>query len=171
MSDTIWAAIVSGVLGVSGAILGTIIGGRMNRKTSFKAITASNQNAVNIMQKQEFNRATAKLRSVFAPAQSKIITEFYTDGRKLRDFFYEKLGVHAAAMEEFRPFASDGDSYQRAWDEYQKTINHKRDTDNEEHTWTSNVMETEEGIRLPSFTGVILQKIENILHFADLYKE
>ncbi len=166
MGDPVWAAIISGALGVGGAILGTVLGGKMSRRTSVEAIAASNENAIAIMKDQEFIVASARLRAAFAPAQSKIIIEFYADGRKLRDFFYEELGVHAAAVEMFRPFASDGVAYQKAWDEYQKTINHERGTSNEEWPWTSNVFETEEGIIPPNFTGAILDKIEKIFHFA-----
>jgi len=166
MSEAIWVAIISGFLGVGGAVAGAVIGSKISRKSSFDAVESSNKNAVAIMKDQEFIVASARLRAAFAPAQSKMITDFYSAGRKLRDFFYEELGVHAAAVEMFRPFASDGASYQKAWDEYQKTINHERGTNNEEWPWTSNVFETGEGIHPPNFTGVINEKIKSILHFA-----
>lgn len=119
---------------------------------------------------QSFDAAGAKLRAAFAPAQSKITTEFYADGRKLREFFYEALPVHAAAIEEFRPFAGDGVAYQKAWKEYQKTINHKRGTGNDEWAWVSDVFETEAGPIPPGFKERIINTIDNILHFASPVK-
>jgi len=158
--------LTGGLFGIAGTLIGVYWGNIKSRQTSLESISASNKNAIDIMRRENFNTAAAKLRAAFAPAQSKIITEFYADGRKLRDFFYEEISIHAAAIEEFRPFVSDNIAYQKAWDDYQKTINHERGTNNEEYLWTSNVFETEEGIIPPNFTGAIIDKIEKILHIA-----
>ena len=120
---------------------------------------------------QRFNAAASKIRAAFAPAQAKIRTSGYANGIELRNFFYDEIMAHAAAVEEFRPFASDSHAYQEAWDIYQQTINHSRHTNNGEYLWQSNILETEEGVSRPDFTEIIIQKIDNILHFANPMNE
>jgi hypothetical protein len=161
-NSTIQAALI----GVAGTLGGVLVGSILARKSSQEAIDASNKNAVDIMQKEEFNRAAAKLRSAFAPAQAKMRLKRYSSGIELRDFFYDDISIHASAFEEFRPFIGDSHAYEKAWDEYEKTINYERYTNNEEYLWTSDVLETEEGIS--RFSEAITQKIDVILHFAPI---
>ena len=52
-------------IGFVTTILGAIVGYFLSRKISREAIEASNTNAINIMRRQEFNNASARLRDAF----------------------------------------------------------------------------------------------------------
>jgi len=62
---------------------------------------------------------------------------------------------HASAVEEFRPFVSDGAAYQKAWEEYRMTVRQ----DN------GDIDTAESGISASSWSTVEL-KIQIILSFA-----
>lgn len=109
----------------------------------------------------EFNRAASKLRSAFAAAQAKIRRRAHENGRELRNFLNDQILIHASAIEEFRPFVSDGIAYDKAWSEYQKTVYyHAKDEDS---MWVSDVIPE---VGFPKLSTTILEKIDDILQFA-----
>lgn len=166
MSDTILAAVISGALGIGGTILGVFIGGRMNGKTSEAAISASNKNAINIMRMEAFNFAAAKLRAAFAPAQVKLSLPRELGNVEARKYFGETFLVHAAAIEEFRPFVSDSVSYQKACDEYRNALFSDDALGDAKLRWDSGMMINEHGDNTLDFLNVIDERIKAILNHA-----
>lgn len=107
--------------------------------------------------------AAAKLRASFAPAQAKLFRSKSVGERDLREFFDTVFLDHAAAFEEFRPFVSDGLTYQNAWDEYQKTIYTNDALGDANLRWMSGMMVNENGDNTLDFLDVIDQRIKTIL--------
>lgn len=112
MCETIIVPIVSGIFGIGGTILGVFIGNRMSRKTSSDAIIASNRNAIDIINRQEFNRSAAEFRESFAEAQ-RLLAKHYTyevaiDKNKpsVFEILDEHFISHERAMRRFRPHLS-----------------------------------------------------------------
>lgn len=113
----------------------------------------------------EFNRAASSFRSAFAPAQGKIYIAIRNGDTNIFNFFDSEFLVHAAAVEKFRPFASDGRYYQEAWDDYRKTIYDDQFLTSKER-WTSNITADDTGEYETVFLEIINDKINNLLHFA-----
>lgn len=166
MSETILAAIISGLLGVGGAVGGVIPGNRLSKNASAKAISISNSNAISIMRKQEFNRASARLRAAFAPAKAHIRFPQSLGNEEARSFFEKAFVHHAVAIEEFRPFAKDSVAYQNAWNEYQATINGDDAMGDADLKWSSGFITHDEKTGNLDFLPYIESKIDNILHFS-----
>ena len=126
MCETIWAAIIAGSLGVGGTILGAIVANRMSREASFDAIEASNRNAINIINRQEFNQAAAEFRDTFAEAQ-RLLAKHYTyevavDNEKPSVFeILDKFFIdHERAMRRFRHYLDRNiiPGFDKAWKTY-----------------------------------------------------
>ena len=73
MDNTIIASLIC----VIGTLLGVLAGSVIGRKSSKDAIAASNKNAINIINRQEFNRAAAEFYDAFAEAQ-RLLAKHYT---------------------------------------------------------------------------------------------
>lgn len=126
MGETTFAAIIGGIAGgATGgifAIIGAYWGSIKAKIISLEAINASNKNAIDIMQRQEFNAAASKLRAAFAVTKTKLYLAGKSGDVNLREFFDNELPGHVAAIEKFRPFAGDRNAYQEALENYRKTI-------------------------------------------------
>jgi len=139
-AGTIFSAIVGGVIGFCSAVY------------------VSNRNARSV--------AAAKLRTAFAPAQVKLSLPRSIGNTEARQYFDEAFFVHAAAIEEFRPFASDSVAYQKAWDDYRKTLHDNDALGDANLRWDSGMMVNEDGDKPLDFIAVIEQKIKTILSYA-----
>lgn len=103
-------ALIGGGFTVVGALIGAVVAYWLTAKLEvFK----------------ERRAACASLRAAFAPAIAQIYLARHHGthdtpivGKILKDL----LVSHAAAVEEFRPFVSDGTAYQDAWEEYRKAV-------------------------------------------------
>jgi hypothetical protein len=103
-------ALIGGGFTILGALIGALVGYWLARLLANRyAIIA----------------AKSKLRSAFSGAQAIItVARLHAEGDHRRpsvsDFVREAFVVHAAAIEEFRPFvcAKDREAYQKAWQEY-----------------------------------------------------
>lgn len=120
MDSTIIAALIA----VVGALAGAWAGAAISRNASARATESANKNAINIMREEEHNRAAAKLRAAFAPAQARISLIDPDRGHPVCNILRELIPSHAAAIEEFRPFVPESDriKYQEAWEDYYETI-------------------------------------------------
>ena len=89
---------------------------------------------VELEESKERRAACAKLRSAFAPALASIYLGRHHgdhDRPVVGNVLKDSLLAHASAVEEFRPFAKNGETYQESWEEYRKTVredNFKIDT-------------------------------------------
>ena len=166
MSEAIWVAIISGFFGIVGAVAGAVIGSKISRKSSLDAVESSNKNAVDIMKGQEFIVASAKLRATFAPAQVKLSFPRELGNIELRKFFDDAFLLHASAIEEFRPFASDGVAYQKAYDEYREALFEDDALGDANLRWSSNMVITDGIENHQNFIDYLKGKVENVLHFA-----
>lgn len=110
--------------------------------------------------------AVAKFRSSFAPALAKLFRSKRIGEHDLREFFDAVFLDHAAAVEEFRPFVSDGTAYQEAWEDYQKTIYANDALGDAKLRWMSGMMVNEHGDEPLAFLDVIDQRIKTILSHA-----
>lgn len=162
MGDTIIGALI----GVSGTIVGVLIAGPVTYFFSIKLIVHSHRNTVEAIRITEFSRASAKLRSVFAPAQVKLSLPRELGNIEVRKFFDEAFFLHAAAIEEFRPFASNGTAYQKEYEEYKKALHEDDALGDADLRWNSGMVLSKDGKETIDFLYFISEKIENILHFA-----
>ena len=123
-------ALIAGGFGIVGALLGALLSYRC-------AIKLANINAANAARQAETNAlrdARAMFRAAFAPALAEIYLARHHgthDTPIVGDILKKSLLTHASAIEEFRPFVSNGTAYQEAWENYRKTVrqdNHDIDT-------------------------------------------
>jgi hypothetical protein len=165
MTDTIIGAFI----GVGGAIIGAILAGPVTYFFSRKLIDKSHRNSLDIIKVSEFNSAAAKFRATFAPTQVKLSIRRELGNIGLRKFFDEEFALHATAIEEFRPFASDAYAYQKAYDEYKKALYDDDALGDANLRWNSNILISDDGDKHKDFIEHIKSKIEDVLYFAALY--
>ncbi len=151
--------IITSLIGIIAALLGAWAGSAISRRS-----------ANDILRKQEFNQAAAKFRAAFAPAQVEISRRRELGNVKLREFFSKAFLAHAVAIEEFRPFASDASAYQKACEEYKKTLFDDDDLGDANLRWSSNMLFTAGIESHQDFVIYLLRKIEDILYFASPMK-
>ena len=151
------------IIGVSGTVIGGILG-------YFIRIFIENRLAIDRMRENiritEFNKASAKLRAAFAPAQVQIRQPRIIGNSEARVFFENAITAHAIAVEEFRPFACGNSSYQKAWDEYEKTVCGYDDMGDAEFKWQTGMVTYAGDKENRDIFKEINEKIEKILHFA-----
>ena len=120
--------IIAALIAVAGTLLGVWLGGILSRESSLKAVIASNKNAIDLMKRQEFNKAVASFRSAFAPALAFIyLTKKHGSTHEVPDvdkFLKDALLQHAAALEVFRIFIPESKrtAYQEAWEKYRYEV-------------------------------------------------
>lgn len=163
MTDTVIGAFI----GVGGAIIGVLLAGPVTYYFSRILINESHKKSIEIIKITEFTLAAAKLRAAFAPAQVQISMRSKIGNIGLRKIFDDYFPAHAAAIEEFRPFASDAVSYQKAYEEYRKALYEDDQVLSENLRWDSNVYIPEEGGEPQDFISHISEKINKILRFAN----
>jgi hypothetical protein len=110
--SAIIGGITGGLFGIGGVVYGVHIGSRKAKETSLEAIKASNENAIAIINRQEFNRSTAEFRESFAEAQ-RLLAKHYTyevaiDKNKpsVCEILDKHFISHERAMRRFRPYLS-----------------------------------------------------------------
>ena len=114
-------ALIAGGFGIVGALLGALLSYRF-------AIKLANINAANAAKQADTNAirdARAKFRAAFAPSLAAIYLARHHgthDTPIVGDILKKSLLSHASAIEEFRPFVSDGAAYQETWEQYRKTV-------------------------------------------------
>jgi len=139
------------------AILGALVGAWITYRFSLGLIFK--QNSIN---------AAAKFRSFFAPTLAMIYLARHhgTHDRPDDDkFIKDNLILHAAAVEEFRPFVPAGkrSEYQQAWEEYRQAAR--------EDIYMRAAAEwatAEKENREIAYGEIIEQRIHNILEFAEI---
>lgn len=101
--------IVAALIGVIGGLFGVWIGGLVSRKSSREATEVSNKNAINIINRQEFNRAAAEFRAAFIEVQ-RLLAKHYTyevaiDKEKpsVFEILDERFVDHERSVIRFRP--------------------------------------------------------------------
>lgn len=163
-------ATIGALIGVGGAIVGVIIAGPVTYYFSRLLINESHKKSIEIIKISDFISASAKLRAAFAPAKVKISGRRELGNTRLREFFNEAFNLHATAIEEFRPFASDADAYQKAYDEYRKALFEDDELADANHRWSSNTVKSDDVKGYNDFIAHISLKIEHILLFSNLNK-
>ena len=149
---------------IASSFLMVLVGSIISRKSSRDAIAASNKNAIDLLRRQEFNVAAAKLRAAYAPTQARLHLSRMADEHQIGEYFDTAIPVHAAAVEEFRPFASDSHTYQQAWDNYRKAIYDDDEFADAELRWWSG--KTIKDGEMVNFLLLIEKRIKDVLHFA-----
>lgn len=103
-------AIIGGGFTVVGALIGAIVAYWLTAKLEvFK----------------EHRAARTKFRAAFAPAIAQIYLARHHgthDTPIVGNILKDALVSHATAVEEFRPFVCNGVAYQKAWEQYRKTV-------------------------------------------------
>ena len=131
----------------------TIIGGLIGY---FSAILVSKRNAR--------VAAVAKFRAAFAPAVARIGFAGDDDASDLKAFFKSEILVHAAAIEEFRPFVSESTSYSKTYSEYCEVLkNFHGDLD--EVAWLIKISHNYGG-NIKSFYSDLLSKTKKVMDLA-----
>ena len=148
---SIVSAIVGGFIGIGGTFLG------------YKLARNANLELIKITESSE---ASAKLRAVFAPAKAHLKFPQSLGNTEAKDFFESAFTNHAIAIEEFRPFAKDNATYQKAWDDYQNTVYGDDALGDAQLKWDSGMITSKDGKENLDFLKVIEGKIDNIIHFA-----
>lgn len=128
MDNTIIAALLAVVGGLSGVLAGSSI----SRKSSMEAIEASNKNTLDLMQRQNFNKAANDLRASFAPQLAYLGSLRSTEGsnggvEETREYLYDAFAkCHAADLCKFRFFiissGRDIAAYDKACEKYQEHL-------------------------------------------------
>jgi len=159
MSDTITVAVISGIFGIGGTILGVFFGNRFSKKSSMEAIAASNKNAISILRFQEFNKAAARFRAAFIKEQRLLSIDSLADrvGNTASDIVKAAINRHESAMIRFKPFVSKAnvEAYEKAWNDYAGDSRHF-----EQYS-------TAVSIKIPTKKTLALSKIKKLLKFAE----
>lgn len=115
--------IVSALIAVVGTLLGVLLGGRLSRESSMKAVAASNKNAIDIMQRQEIAKASASFRCVFTK-EIRLLSIIHPGHSPEFQNTYEMLRTayvrHQNAVIRFEPYLSDPclTAFKKKWKEY-----------------------------------------------------
>jgi hypothetical protein len=112
--------------------------------------------------------AAAKFRASFAPALARIRLE--SDVKRegtseIANFFRAAWIDHAAFIEEFRPFVSEGTAYEKAWENYKSIISEKSIHDGGSG-WDTDLFIDENGKANP-YRAEVRKMLEYIMEFAD----
>ncbi len=115
--------ILSALIAVVGTLLGVLLGGRLSRESSMKAVAASNKNAIDIMQRQEIAKASSSFRCAFTK-EIRLLSiihpnhspEYQTTYNMLRTAYVR----HQKAVIRFEPYLSDPclTTFKTKWKEY-----------------------------------------------------
>ena len=141
---------------VCGALVGAWIGGIISRSSSIEAIAASNQNAIDLMRRQEFYREASIFRDAFIKEQRLLtVSSFIEKPNNLtaQDIVESAINRHEIAMFRFKPFVPKDKvgNYENAWKEY---------------TGDSYRFEQYAGHALSGKDKLALGRIEKLLEFA-----
>jgi len=149
-------AIIASLIGVSGGLIGVWIGGIISRKSSRETIFASNQNAIDLMRTQEFNRAACEFRIVFVREQRFLTIGSFIEkpnNLTIQKIISDAINRHEIAMLRFKPFIPKdkvGD-YEKAWIDYAGDSRH---------------FEQYSGHALSGANDIALDRIKKLLEFA-----
>ncbi|MGA3280735.1 MAG: hypothetical protein ABSD50_07110 [Smithella sp.] len=117
----------SGIIGVLGTVLGVLIGGPVTYYYAKILIQTTHNNAIDLMHRQEFNKAASDLRASFAPhlAYLKSIHGSIQIKEEIRGSLYDHfIKTHCAELEKFRFFVKSKsiDAYNKACEEYETVL-------------------------------------------------
>lgn len=142
------------------AILGALMGAWITYRFA-SGLTEKQFNNTRVLADREAARVSAaKFRAAFAPALAEIYLARHHSPHGtpvVGDILKKSLLAYASAIDEFRPFASDGAAYQEAWEEYRKAV------------WQDNsVIDSAEWETDAETWSIIEGKINVILQFAKI---
>jgi len=151
------STIIGSIIGVSGILIGTLAGSFISRKSSSESVAASNQNAIDIMRRQDFNRAASEFRIAFIKEQRLLAIGTFIDkpnNLTVQKIVADSINRHEIAMIRFKPFVCKSKirDYEKAWKEY---------TGNSYH------FEQYAGNMLSGKDTMALSRIEKLLKFAN----
>jgi hypothetical protein len=110
--------IIAALIGVIGALIGAWIGGIISKRASIEAVKSSNDNAIKIMQRQEFFVAASKFK---ATVIYELIGFYPTDqiwDEKEFPRFHQSIPKIKSAAAEFRYFVKRKTEFDAAVKEY-----------------------------------------------------
>jgi len=155
-------------------LIGAWIGGIISKRASMEAVKSSNQNAVILIQQQEFNKAATVVRSAFVDVL--LFLEFgvtseldpVRDDIKICDFLRSFAAGQLKAIIEFKPFLSECEriGIERAWDEYCHPEGIPEDKSEKRNFILDGYFHIEESSSGEKAKKIALEKINNILKFA-----
>jgi hypothetical protein len=160
-------ALVAGGFGIIGALLGTWTTYRLSLKVSQR----THDDAIDLIQRQEFNKAASVFRDVFLPETTFLKHNANIGGLGSSNKLHEMLRAaylrQLKAIETFKDYlsAADRESIYRAWDEYCHPNGVPTD-ENEKRDFRFNDYSTIEDKKTGKAREVALQKINKILEFA-----
>ena len=112
-------------IAIYSALLGALVGAFITYRFALKLVEAQFRNSCALADRQELRIVSAKFRVAFAPAIAQIYLARHHgthDTPIVGNILKDALVSHASAVEEFRPFVSNGVAYQEAWEQYRKTV-------------------------------------------------
>lgn len=118
--------IIASLIGVIGALIGVWLGGIISKRASIEAVKSSNDNAIRIMQRQEFFVAASKFKATILYE----LIGFYPI-----DQYWEQKEVHRlcdsiprinSASAEFRYFVARKSDFDKAISEYNQYCRENR---------------------------------------------
>lgn len=153
------------IIGISGTVIGGFLGYFIRLFIEHRLAIDRIKENIKIT---GFNHAAAKLRAAFAPALAMIYLARHhgTHDRPDDDrFIKDNLLLHAAAVEEFRPFVPRNirDEYQQAWEEYRQAA---RD-DIYMRAAEERIVKEEEN-RDVAYGEIIEKRIHEVLEYAEI---
>jgi hypothetical protein len=121
--------------------------------------------AVNISKRNSRAAAVAKFRAAFAPAIARIGFAGDDDASDLKAFFKSESLIHAAAIEEFKPFVSERTNYDKVYGEYCGTLeNFAVHGETSDAAWMIKVVHKYGNIN--SFYSDLLSKTKKVMGLA-----
>jgi len=156
----------SGIIGVLGTVLGVLIGGPITYYYAKILIQETHKSSLDIMQRQEFNKAAAIFRAAFLPDLIYLKHDARVEGAGSIDglnvfLSHGYLNRHLKAFEIFNAYLSpkEREGINKAWQEY---CHYDIERETSPH-WAMYAEKTWEG---KDTKELALERIEGILKFA-----
>lgn len=120
--------IIGAIATVFAGFGGATLGACLTYKSGIRLIQRTHGNAIELMQRQEFNKAAAEFRIAFIPEQRLLSYDSLADrtGTNAQGIIKDAINRHEIAMIRFKPFVSKAkiEAYEKAWNEYAGNSRH-----------------------------------------------
>ena len=158
---------------VLGAILGVCLAGPITFHYSKRLIHQSHKNMIEAFKRQDFNKAAAQFRNAFLGEilylRYNVRIKGTATSNRVGGFLRPAIFKHMEALTRFEPFLSIGERQRmyRAWDEYRHPEGTPQDEDKERDFSFVGYMSIEDTKGTEEAKKIALQKIYEILKFAE----
>ena len=154
--STTCIVVIGAISTIIAAFGGAALGAYFAYKTGMKLVQETHKNTIDLMQRQEFNKAAISFQSAFIKEQRLLSYDSFADrtGTNACDIIKNAIDRHEIAMMKFKLFICKTkiDAYEKTWKEYTENIEQYR---------------TSRNIDIPEKKKLAFSRINALLEFAE----